>query len=399
MNNKICYTRSSKLSTKFLNNEKKKELTQILDEYKNLVQKFVEYFWVSENRFNLPKFCDAKTYNLFNSFLGAYLKQAAGKQALGIVKGTLEKQKRRLFIYEKLNSEGKFKQARKLKKIIDKVNLSCPEIENIEIELGGCPSIVRFENSENTKVFDTWLYVSLSQTKLNKTHLPLKKTRHFNKLLHKGGKLSTGCRISKDFITFTFKFEKEIKQVENPRILGIDVGIVNVISCSDGFQSKPGLSEIQQKLARRKKGSKRFQRTQQERLNFINWSINQLNLQNVDLVKREDIKDIRRYHKSSRFMTAWKYPEIFDKLERYCEEQDVLVVKISPTYTSQRCSVCGYVLKTNRKGKIFKCAGCGYTGDADLNASQNISFNLRGIGKQERLKHKNKIGFYWHVSS
>jgi transposase len=82
-------------------------------------------------------------------------------------------------------------------------------------------------------------------------------------------------------------------------------------------------------------------------------------------------------------------------LDRYCEEQNVSVLKISPTYTSQRCSVCGWTRKSNRKGKTFKCTSCGHTTDADLNASKNIALNLPELGKKERLSKINIKGFYW----
>lgn len=70
--------------------------------------------------------------------------------------------------------------------------------------------------------------------------------------------------------------------------------------------------------------------------------------------------------------------------------------KVNPTYTSKRCSCCGWVRSKNRKGKRFKCDKCGFTADADFNASLNILADLRPIGRQERLLHKSKIGFYWN---
>ena len=41
-------------------------------------------------------------------------------------------------------------------------------------------------------------------------------------------------------------------------------------------------------------------------------------------------------------------------------------------YTSQTCSKCGFVHKLNRKNETFLCRNCGYTLDADYNASKNI---------------------------
>jgi len=86
---------------------------------------------------------------------------------------------------------------------------------------------------------------------------------------------------------------------------------------------------------------------------------------------------------------------IFDKLKDYCVEQDVLVEPICSVYTSQRCSLCGWTRKSNRKGSLFKCAKCSFECDADLNASHNISFGLPGLSRKERLKRRNRRGFYY----
>lgn len=190
-------------------------------------------------------------------------------------------------------------------------------------------------------------------------------------------------------------FEIPKKENSNKKIIGIDIGSLNVVSSSTGFQSELGLADIQKKLSRKKKGSKAYKRAQEERRNFINRSINALNLQEVSIVKRENIKNLKKGKRNSKFINAWTYTEIFDKLDRYCEDQNVSVIKISPNYTSQRCSVCGWTRKSNRRGKLFECTSCGFTQDADLNASKNIALNLQEIGKKERLSKINIKGFYW----
>jgi putative transposase len=123
-------------------------------------------------------------------------------------------------------------------------------------------------------------------------------------------------------------------------------------------------------LSRCKKGSRGFEKSVAHRKNFVNWSVNQLNLGNVGEVRRENIKNLRRGKRTSKFLSHWAYTEIFEKLDRFCEEQGVLVTKINPAYTSQMCPQC----KTlgNRRGKKFTCS-CGYKNDADLTAAINLS--------------------------
>jgi putative transposase len=50
------------------------------------------------------------------------------------------------------------------------------------------------------------------------------------------------------------------------------------------------------------------------------------------------------------------------------------VEKIHPAYTSQRCSACGHVAADSRESQaLFRCAACGYTEHADVNAAKNTA--------------------------
>jgi putative transposase len=50
------------------------------------------------------------------------------------------------------------------------------------------------------------------------------------------------------------------------------------------------------------------------------------------------------------------------------------VEKVSPAYTSQRCSACGHVAAESRKSQaLFACVACGFACNADVNAARNIA--------------------------
>jgi putative transposase len=50
------------------------------------------------------------------------------------------------------------------------------------------------------------------------------------------------------------------------------------------------------------------------------------------------------------------------------------VEKISPAFTSQRCSACGQVDGKSRESQaVFRCTACGYACHADVNAARNIA--------------------------
>jgi len=71
-------------------------------------------------------------------------------------------------------------------------------------------------------------------------------------------------------------------------------------------------------------------------------------------------------------MQRWSYAKFTRKLERICEEQGIELLKVSSAYTSQRCSRCGAIHKESRNGDRYLCIVCGYSDDADHNASVNI---------------------------
>ena len=61
------------------------------------------------------------------------------------------------------------------------------------------------------------------------------------------------------------------------------------------------------------------------------------------------------------------------QLERKLAYKAGHVVKVDPAYTSQTCSRCRYVNKSNRPSQaVFACGACGFQANADHNAAINI---------------------------
>lgn len=386
--------KSSKLSLKFSNTNKIDSINLFLQEYKIITQFFIDQLW---NIPKIPKLITKELTDKAQTWLSKRAIQCAAKQASGIVRGTRQKQEQRLFKYNEFLKLGMFKKSRKLKTIIDQTSISKPNIDTLEAELDS--RFIKLDWNNKTS-FDGWITISSFGKRCFKVQLPIKKTKHFN-LMNSKGVLKQGIRLSNNKATFNFDIP-DIPKKEHGIILGLDIGIKNTFSTSDNQQSKIdkdgwNLDKIQRRLSNRKKSSKGFKRTQEHRKNYINWSINQLNLNNIKTLRLENIKDLRRGYKSYRYMSHWTYTTIYDKLEDYCNLHGVHVEKINPTYTSQRCSQCGWVRKNNRKGKQFRCESCLFECDSDLNASRNIVLDLPSITKAERLKHKNRTGFYWSV--
>jgi IS605 OrfB family transposase len=383
--------KSTKVTTKFCRKVKMENLSLFIAEYQRVTTLFIDPLWDMDK---IPALLDKRITSQIQTWLSARALQAAGKQASAIVRGTKAKQSRRLWQINKFNAQGMFKKARKIQQIYNKNIASKPLVGDIKPELDS--RFVKID-LDNDTIFDGWVTLSSLGNKLT-IKIPFKKTKHFNKMLA-SGTLKAGVRLSKDSITFGFELE-EPRERESGETLGIDIGQNSILSCSNGQvvdkdNHGHNYKAICQKLARKKKGSKGFRRAEAHRTNYINWSVNRLNIQNIKVVRRENIRNMRKGRKSSRNLSHWNYRELFEKLDSKLKDAGVQIIKVSPTYTSQRCFQCGWVRKGNRKGLLFKCRSCGYTGNSDLNASQNIALQLPAISREQRLKGINRTGFYW----
>lgn len=386
--------RSTQLTLKFANQAKLDKVNCFLDEYKSITQFFVDYIWnnipIGQN---IPSLLPKEITDLANTWLSARAIQASGKQASGIIRGCRKKHEKRLYILKKLQQEGKHRKARKLANIIKNKPITKPNINSIEAELD--ERFVKFDYNNKT-TFNGWLNISSIGNKL-KIILPIKFHQHFNKLTNEGKQLK-GIRISKKGINVSFDFPKQSKMVG--KIVGIDIGIKTAFTSSDNHYSEQALNghtidSVCKIISRKKKGSKSFRKACQHRKNLIGFYKNQLDWNNIQTIKIENIKYLRHKKRTSRYLSSFVYHEFFDKLRQTAERLGVQVITVSPTYTSQRCSCCGWTRKSNRNGKKFKCSKCGYTIDADLNGAVNISLDLLPISARERQKRLNLTGFYW----
>lgn len=383
--------RSSKVSLKFANTGKKNQVSDFLSEYKSVLSKFVDLLWKMEKT---PTLLPKEITSTIETWFSARAVQACGKQASGVVRGCRRKQEQAQYIINKLNKEGKYKRARKLKATYAKKIAGKPNIDDIEAELD--VRFVKFELSKKNS-FDGWITITSLGKKI-RLEIPFKFHKHFDKMM-KNGKIKAGIRLSDDLITFMFDLPEPVA-IATGKTIGIDIGQKTTLSVSDGQKIDVDChghtyQTICKKLARKKKDSVGFKKADKHRTNYLHWSINRLDLNGVRKANIEKIRNLRKGRRSSRSLGHWNYAELFDVLKGKLQESGVQINEVCPTYTSQRCSKCGWTRKGNRKLKQFKCDKCGFSHDADLNASINLSLDLSFITKKERLSQINREGFYW----
>jgi len=396
-------TRSSSHSFyNICNFNKLQKLDDFLNEYQKIGNLIINEIWnngyksfsIKDDILDFPKYLD---YNLFNNIQTPLSKRALStlvNQIAGVISSSTEKRRRLIWLKNKLIKENKptnFVDDKLLKCKITKPNFA----KQIEVS-SKCCDIIKGNN------FDWFIRIKSIGKEFGFIKIPIKGTSVSKKWLSKG-KMMNSFLITNSNIQLRYKIESSNIENTGTEILGIDQGLNNVATCSDGQVTSKidnhghSLSSIIDKLCKKRKGSAAFKSAQEHRKNFVNWSINQLNFKNLKEVRLERIYNIGYKNPRGRQLSHWTNTLIRDKILRVCEELEVPVLQQDSTYRSQRCYECGHVRKSNRNGSEYKCKRCGNIDDADHNASMNHTIDLPKIPYGFRNLKKNlKQGFLWN---
>lgn len=178
--------------------------------------------------------------------------------------------------------------------------------------------------------------------------------------------------------------------------LGVDLGVVNIATTSDGDihtsetieknrqkqqRLRSELQQVETRSAKRKlkKLSGRQARFQKD----VNHCISKRIVTEAERTNRaialEDLKGIRErtraYGKEQRAKHSnWSFAQLRDFLTYKAKMAGIPIVLVDPAYTSQRCFECGHTERANRKTQDqFLCVQCGHSAHADVNAAKNIA--------------------------
>jgi putative transposase len=206
---------------------------------------------------------------------------------------------------------------------------------------------------------------------------PIKHHRHYNDLVSRGFKRSKSTRLTvvNGSLYLDVILEREAIPIKSGKTIGIDMGIKKLMVDSDGNEYGKDIERLLDKANRKQFKSRAFDRALAERDAYINAAVKQLPLANVVI---EDLAGLdkntkKRLRKPFRKKVhRWTYANLIKSVERYTEVVGVQCLHVNPAYTSQTCSKCGFIHKSNRDAELFECGNCGYTADADFNASLNI---------------------------
>ena len=117
-------------------------------------------------------------------------------------------------------------------------------------------------------------------------------------------------------------------------------------------------------------------------------------------IQMEDLSGIS--DGGEQFLKRWTYYDLQQKITYKAEGLGLKVVKVSPKYTSARCSKCGYIHIDEPKEQwrpsqdAFKCVKCEHGNKYYVNADKNASMNIatKDIEKivEQFISEKKKLG-------
>ncbi|WP_330459888.1 transposase [Streptomyces sp. NBC_00820] len=189
--------------------------------------------------------------------------------------------------------------------------------------------------------------------------------------------------------------------------LGIDLGIVNIATSSDGEimagrelnRVRARERKLRAKLQKKntpsaKRRLKRRRRKESRRAKDINHKIAKHVVAEAERTGRgialEDLTGIRervRLRKPQRAThSSWSFAQLGAFIAYKARKVGVPVVYVDPAYTTRTCAECGYIDRANRVNQaLFACRSCGFVDHADRNGSRNIrarACELRRRGAQ-----------------
>jgi len=196
--------------------------------------------------------------------------------------------------------------------------------------------------------------------------------------------------FNKNGLFLNITFSKDIQLPSNSDgFLGVDVGInqVAVTSNRQFFKARQiKLKRVKFKKLRAKlqsKGTRSAKRLlkkvsgrEKRFMGYWNHVISKQIVNNCEAgtIVLENLKGIRKNSKGRRFnfwLNSWSFYQLQQFITYKALRNGIKTIKVSPYMTSQTCSKCGKV--GSRSKGFFVCSHCGYSLNADLNASFNLA--------------------------
>jgi len=281
---------------------------------------------------------------------------------------------------------------------------------------GGFPKFKSRKTSKSTigmkagsrvKIEDNHILLNKSnKSPYTKADHKIKFKKH--KTNHNIGKIS-GFTIEKDnlglyWITITHKISIENKRIKTNKEVGIDLGLKELIICSDGTtienhnltkKNQRKLKLKQRKLSKKKKGSKNRNKARIKVAKVHRKIVNSrkdynhkvskklINLYDYIGLESLQIKEMVKNRRLSKAISNVAWYQLISYMEYKANENQVSISKIDKWYPSSKaCSKCGSVKESlSLSERIYSCAECNFEEDRDINAALNILREAKRLSK------------------
>lgn len=178
----------------------------------------------------------------------------------------------------------------------------------------------------------------------------------------------------------------EPEQSNNTVSVGIDLGLKDVATCSDGqkLHNQRFYRDMEDKLATAQRAGKKKRvraihakiknRRQDAAHKFSRRIVDQYGAIYFGDVSSSKLAKTRMA--KSVYDAGWR--QLKTMLEYKCDHAGIGFKEIGEAYTTQTCSSCGALPDSRPKGiaglgiRLWTCSACGVTHDRDINAAQNI---------------------------
>jgi len=342
---------------------KLEQLDQLATGYMALVQRYVDHIFGMELK-EARKFDDIPA---IETALSARWQRCAWQQAVGMM--------RSFYSNERTNK---------------------PVLSNLTLQ--GNANVILLEPS-NTETFDYWLRISTLE-KGNPLRIPITlypKARH----TLSEGKLCSGVTLNKQDGVWYATLVVDLPQTKpqpDGTLMGVDLGIVNVITTSQGQQFgqfseilKRRVEKSTQKKRRKmklnaclkKKGrppvslvDKKFSRFIKNELGrTFNQFIKILPSSVTVVLENLSVKTMRfKSRLMNRILSASQLGYATQRLREKLDSAHIRYSSVVAAYSSQECFHCGFVDADNRPNQAtFRCTYCGHHDHADANASKVLT--------------------------
>ena len=270
-------------------------------------------------------------------------------------------------------------------RIKKKQKAACPQSEQASIRYDARSYNVWFDRNE------------LSLLTINgRIKVPVSVPEYFRQYIT-WKRCSADLFVRKNKVFLNIVFSKDIADSEaTGKVVGIDRGIKKIAVTSENqFFGGGQIKKVSKRYERirsalQSRGSKSAKRHLQKiskKENRFRTDANHVitkriveSLDSGDVIALEKLTGIRQNvrlrKKQRKDLHKWNFFQFEQFLTYKANARGIGVEYVDARYTSQKCSVCGYVSRSNRQFQaIFKCKHCGFSLNADLNASRNIRQN------------------------